>query len=80
MGLVWQPSNPAAMISGRLCVIAEAVTATTGIPCVLGSLRRCRKASIPFMPGSWMSITTRSGGASRASRIPSSAVSVSTVR
>src|SRR5262249_31172008 len=65
------------MIWRRSCVIAEAVTATTGIARVTGSARSRCSASIPLIPGSWMSIRTRAGRCSAAMRTPSSAVSAS---
>ena len=79
IGFVWYASNPAAMICWRLCVMADAVTAMTGMARVTGSARRWPSAAMPSMPGSWMSIRTRAGRRSRASRMPSSAVSLSTV-
>src|SRR5213593_2355298 len=68
------------MIWRRSWVIAEAVTAMTGIPRVTGSARRRCRASIPFIPGSWMSIRIRAGCCSAAMRRPSSAFSASTTR
>src|SRR4029450_3150673 len=68
------------MIWRRSCVIAEAVTAMTGIARVAISARsRCR-ASIPFIPGSWMSMRMSAGRCSAAMRRPSSAFSASTTR
>src|SRR5712692_7637827 len=68
------------MIWRRSCVIAEAVTATTGIARVAGSVRSRFRASIPFIPGSWMSMRIRAGCCSAATRRPSSAFSASTTR
>src|SRR5206468_3068603 len=68
------------MIWLRSCVIAEAVTATTGIARVAGSARSRFRASIPFIPGSWMSMRIRAGRCSAAMRRPSSAFSASTTR
>jgi len=56
-----------------------AVTAITGIARVVGSARSWPRASMPSMPGSWMSISTRAGCRSRASRTPSSPVPASIV-
>src|SRR5437016_5323792 len=52
----------------------------TGIPRVTGSARNRCRASIPFIPGSWMSIRIRAGCCSAAMRRPSSAFSASTTR
>src|SRR6266498_1992084 len=54
-----------------------AVTAMTGMSRVSGSVRSSFNAAIPSIPGSWMSMRIRAGPDSRATRIPSSAVSVS---
>src|SRR5437870_2326797 len=63
----------------RSWVITEAVMAMTGVGLVTGSARsRCR-ASIPLMPGSWMSIKMSAGCRSWARRTPSSPVSASMV-
>ena len=37
-----------------ILVIADAVTAMTGIVSVAGSSRICRNAVMPLMPGSWI--------------------------
>jgi hypothetical protein len=68
------------VISLRSCCITDAVTAITGIFAVAGSLRSTPSASMPFMPGSWISISTRSGLCDAARRMPSSAVPASSVR
>src|SRR6266404_8480837 len=66
MGLLWYPSNPAAMIFCRSSLITDAVMAMTGISRVVGSARSCLSASIPSMTGSRMYIRTRIGQRSRA--------------
>src|SRR5437879_5100556 len=68
------------MIVARSVVIAEAVTATTGIARVVGSARSRRSASMPSMPGRWMSMRTSAGRCSCVRRTPSSPVSASTTR
>src|SRR5207249_4606439 len=68
------------MIWRRSWVIAEAVTATTRIARVAGSARSRFRASIPVIPGSWMSMRIRAGCCSAAMRRPSSAFSASTTR
>ena len=59
--------------------MADAVTAMIGMSRVPGSARRWPSAVMPSIPGSWMSIRTSAGWRSRASRMPSSAVSLSMV-
>src|SRR5436190_16973629 len=54
--------------------IARAVSATTGMARVFASPLSNAVASRPSMPGSWMSINTRSGCSSRAIASPSSAL------
>ena len=68
------------MIFLRSWVMAEAVTAITGIARVRGSARSWPSAVMPSMPGSWMSMRIRAGRRSWASRTPSSPVSASIVR
>ena len=80
IGLLTKASKPAAMMSLRSCGITDAVNAMTGIARVAGAARSCASASMPLMPGRWMSITTRSGARSPASATPSSPVSASIVR
>ena len=60
------------MILLRSSVIAEAVTAITGIALVAGSVRSTASASMPLMPGSWISIRISAGLllASQAGRLP----------
>ena len=63
----------------RSLAITDAVTAMTGIDAVAGTARRRFSASMPLMPGSWMSISTSAGRCSAASRTPSSPVTASSV-
>src|SRR3972149_5357496 len=49
------------MIFCRSWVIADAVTAMTGIARVAGSARNRPSAVMPSIPGSWMSIRTSAG-------------------
>src|SRR4030095_5377770 len=51
IGLVWYPSKPAAMIFLRSCVMAEAVTAMTGIVRVAGSARSWPTGGMPAIRG-----------------------------
>ena len=72
IGFSTYPSKPARDARSRSSAIAKAVTATTGtsrprLPCL-----NLRSVSVPSMPGSWRSISTRSGGSSWATRRPSS--------
>ena len=78
-GFSMKPSKPALMIFCRSCCMTEAVIATTGIAAVAGSARSAFNASMPLMPGSWMSIRIRSGFRSRAIFSPSSPLPASTV-
>ena len=72
-------SKPAAVIALRSVGVTEAVSAMTGMCAVPALSRICLKASMPLIPGSWMSISTRSGFFSFASLTPSSPVSASSV-
>src|SRR4029078_4932812 len=79
IGLLTKASNPAALMALRSVGVTEAVSATTGMRAVVASPRIGLNASMPLMPGSWMSISTRSGFFSLASFTPSSPVIASTV-
>ena len=72
-------SNPARSARSRSRSLAWPVSATTGIDLVFASPRICLNASMPFIPGSWMSMSTRSGFFSLASFTPSSPVTASRV-
>src|SRR5262249_21689921 len=72
IGLPWKPSNPAAMMRFVSWVLTEAVMAMTGVGRVTGSARNSCRASMPLMPGSWMSIRMGAGCRSCARRTPSS--------
>src|SRR3984893_18072315 len=50
MGLLWYPSNPAAMIFCRSSLMTDAVMAITGIPRVVSSARSGRLAASRSMP------------------------------
>ena len=56
---------------------ADAVSAITGIACVVESARSCFRAVIPSMPGRCRSMRMSRGQSARARWIPSSAVSAS---
>src|SRR4030095_10678590 len=58
------------MIFCRSWVMADAVTAMTGMPRVRSSARSIRSASIPLMPGSWMSMRSSAGVVGCAARGP----------
>src|SRR6202158_3064838 len=79
MGLLWYPSDPAAMIFCRSSLMTDAVMAITAIPRVASSARSRRSASTPSIPGSRISPRTNLGLRSLASRVPSSPVSASMV-
>src|ERR1035441_11079929 len=66
-------SHPAARMRSSSPFIARAVRAITGMACIASSRLSSPMASIPPMPGSWISIRTRSGRSLRASVSPASA-------
>src|SRR5215510_10287304 len=67
------------MIFWRSWAMTDAVTAMIGMRQVSGSARSCWNATIPLIPGNWMSIKTSAGCCSRAIRTPSSPVPASIV-
>src|SRR5213594_949787 len=64
-------SNPAASKRSRSAFMTDAVSAAIGMLLVRSSFRSTLSAAIPSMPGSWMSMRTRSGRSACALAIPS---------
>src|SRR5439155_3463136 len=61
MGLAMTPTNPSSPKRARSACMTDAVRATIGMDAVAASAFSWRVASTPSMPGSAMSIRTRSG-------------------